>query len=350
MLAELAHLRLEYWVLLLVAVTLIGKMATTQWRKVRQRELDLAFKRELLDQDCPLADIERLLRSGKKQRPVAAAAEPLQQRHAYDSFNPRGGAAATTLPHAAGDMPLTWLSFGAWYKNGIGRIPVVVQLVLWVMYGFAWIPGLYVLSAFFRFTTQTSRRTPTSVLPAFAGAAFFVATVFASISGLVVVCSLSPSRPSPPEGEKLAPESWVVPVVAGGEGSCRILVGRNAFTQGFNLEVTALVIAQSNPASKLRVQINPDKLYLYSMSGAYVTAKLRATGEPGDFTVQVSALDKLNKRVSTIFTVQARPGLLGDGGQFAPSGSLIAALGVAGAAIDIPACAMHQAVAPENAP
>ena len=38
-------------------------------------------------------------------------------------------------------------SFGEWYRNSLGKLPVILQIPLWLFYGFLWIPLWYLLSS-----------------------------------------------------------------------------------------------------------------------------------------------------------------------------------------------------------
>jgi hypothetical protein len=216
---EVTQLRIEYWILLLLAAAAVTRAVAGQWGRVREAELRLELAKELLERQVPPAAVERLA------GPSAPETTRAPSRLAY-------------------------------------------------------------------------------VLPAFQGAALFVAALFAGIS-LIVYVSTSAS-PRAARGARLAPESWVVPVSASGEGSCRILLDRNAFANG-NVDITAAVIARSGQAGTLRVRIDPEKPYVHSYGPPFVTARLQATGEPGDFTILVTAVDRMNTRANAVFTVQVRP-------------------------------------------
>ncbi len=40
----------------------------------------------------------------------------------------------------------TGMNFGEWYQQSLGRLPVIVQVFLWILYGFLWIPIWYLIS------------------------------------------------------------------------------------------------------------------------------------------------------------------------------------------------------------
>jgi hypothetical protein len=140
----------------------------------------------------------------------------------------------------------------------------------------------------------------------FSGLALVFLALFGSIALLVHVASSSDSGRGR-EGQHLAPERWVVAVPAGGSSCCRVNVHRGYLCQEGSVDLTAVVIAQSDPTSKLRVQAKPQQLQLSAPGPLSCAIELQALCGTGDFTIQVTAVDRRQRRVDTTFTVQVRP-------------------------------------------
>ena len=141
MLEELAQLPPVYGVLFLGAAAIIAWRIALSWWKRRQVEQDRAFKMELLAQNYSIADIERLLQSEKNQTslwmvsfPTAAAGTPQ---------NGAGVSQPETAAPAVGETRQGWLSFGEWYEQRFGGIPLIFQALIWLLYGYLWIPLCY---------------------------------------------------------------------------------------------------------------------------------------------------------------------------------------------------------------
>jgi len=289
MLKELTQLSLGAWVLILVAGVVVLRIVARYWWRLRKAEMEFALRRELLEHGYPVADIERLL-PGENRR-----------RKARD-VPPSSPCRAESAP------PLPSQTFSEWYTQRFSGIPVVIQIFLWLLYGYLWIP-LWYAATWVRPSPADAAGNPSGrILAVCGGIALVFGGLFGGIALLVytVQSSTDVSRRLK-EGDKIMPESRVVAVQMGGAGSCRITIGREYFWAYDDIDVSAVVIAQSDPTSQLRVQANPARIKLGALGPSSVAVELQSLHGTGDFTVQVTVVDKFQRCAETTFTVQVRP-------------------------------------------